>query len=73
MWCWKGIGIQIEEMTNEDVLRRADEKRSILSTIPLRTANWIRHVLGRNRRTARRHRRKLDGTPGVGGRRRRMR
>ena len=35
-------------MTNEEVLLRVNEQRSILHEIRKRKANWIGHILGRN-------------------------
>ena len=50
MWYWRSLE-QIkwtEEVTNEQVLDRIGEKRTLLNNILLRKANWICHILRRN-------------------------
>ena len=37
-----------EKVTNEQVLDRIGEKRTLLNNILLRKANWIGHILKRN-------------------------
>ena len=37
-----------EKVTNEHVLERIEEKRTILNNILRRRANWIGHILRRN-------------------------
>ena len=37
-----------EKVTNEQVLERIGEKRTLLSNILRRKANWIGHILRRN-------------------------
>ena len=37
-----------EKITNEQVLQRIGEKRTLLNNILLRKANWIGHILRRN-------------------------
>ena len=50
MWCWRKIK-EIkwsEKVTNEQVLDRIGEKRTLINNILLRKANWIGHILRRN-------------------------
>ena len=46
MWCWRRIEKikGSEKVTNEQVLERIGEKRTLLH----RKANWISHILIRN-------------------------
>ena len=37
-----------EKITNEEVLERIGEKRTLLNNILGRKANWVRHILRRN-------------------------
>ena len=37
-----------EKVTNEQVLERIGEKRTLVNNILLRKANWIDHILRRN-------------------------
>ena len=37
-----------EKVTNEQVLQRVGEKRTLLNNILRRKANWIGHILRRN-------------------------
>ena len=37
-----------EKVTNEHVLERIGEKRTLINNIPRRKANWIGHILRRN-------------------------
>ena len=50
MWCWKRIEKikWSEKVTNEQVLDRTGEKRTLLNNILRRKANWISHILRRN-------------------------
>jgi hypothetical protein len=50
MWCWRRMEKikWTEKITNEEVLSRVDEKRTILDTIFQRKKNWIGHILRRN-------------------------
>ena len=50
MWCWRRMEKikWSEEVTNELVLQRTGEKRTLLNNILRRNANWIDHVLRRN-------------------------
>lgn len=50
MWCWRQIeNIKWMDMvTNEEVLSRVGEKKSIIHTIRQRKANWVGHILRRN-------------------------
>ena len=47
MWCWRRIEKikRSEKVTNEDILERIREKRTLLNNILRRKANWIGHVL----------------------------
>jgi len=47
MWIWRRMEkvSWTEHMTNEEVLQRVDEKRSLITTIRERQKNWIGHVL----------------------------
>ena len=50
MWCWKRM-VKIkwsEKVTNEQILVRIGEKRTLLNNILCRKANWIGHILRRN-------------------------
>ena len=47
MWCWKGTK-KIkwpEKLTNEQVLARIGESRTLLNNILRRKANWFGHIL----------------------------
>lgn len=47
MWCYRRI-LKIswrDHTTNEEVLRRIKEKRSLIATISIRRAKWIGHIL----------------------------
>ena len=50
MWCWRRIEKikWTDRVTNEEVLRRVGEERTIIKTIRQRKANWLGHVLRRN-------------------------
>ena len=47
MWCWKRMEKikWSEKLTNEQVLDRIGEKRTLLNNILRRKANWIGHIL----------------------------
>ena len=47
MWCWRRMEKikWSEKVTNEQVLDRIGETRTLLSNILLRKANWICHIL----------------------------
>jgi len=50
MWCWRRMEKikWSERVTNEQVLDRIGEKRTLLKNILRRKANWIGHILRRN-------------------------
>ena len=50
MWCWTRMEKikWSEKVTNEQVLDRIGEKRTLLNKILRRKANWIGHILRRN-------------------------
>ena len=50
MWCWRRIEKikWSEKVTNEQVLDRIGEKRTLINNILRRKANWIGHILRRN-------------------------
>jgi hypothetical protein len=51
VWCWRRmekIG-WTDRMRNEEVLLRVKEERGMLHTVKRRKANWIGHILRRNR------------------------
>ena len=50
MWCWRKMEkiIWSDRITNEEVLRRVDEKRTIIKEVTKRKANWVGHILRRN-------------------------
>ena len=49
MWCWRTEKIKwSEKVTNEQVLERIGDKRTLLNNILRRKANWIGHSLRRN-------------------------
>ena len=50
MWLWRKIeGIKWQDhITNEEVLNKVGEKRSLINTITRRQKNWIGHVLTGN-------------------------
>jgi hypothetical protein len=50
MWCWRRME-KIkwpEKVTNEQVLERLGEKKTLLNNILCRKANWIGHILRKN-------------------------
>ena len=49
MWCWRRMEKirWTDRITNEEVLRRVEEKRNILETIRIRKANWMGHIMRR--------------------------
>jgi hypothetical protein len=51
MWCWRRTEkiIWADIVRNKEVLHRVKEERNILHTIKRRKANWIGHILRRNR------------------------
>ncbi len=50
MWLWRKIeGIKwLDHITNEEVLNKVNEKRSLINTLTRRQKNWIGHVLRGN-------------------------
>ena len=50
MWCWRKMEKikWSEKVTNEQVLDRIGENRTLLNNILRRKANWIGHFLRRN-------------------------
>ena len=50
MWCWRRMEkiSWTDHVTNENVLLRVKEQRSILNEIRRRKVNWIGHILRRN-------------------------
>ena len=50
MWCWRRMEKikWSEKVTNEQVIDRIGEKRTLLNNIPRRKANSIGHILRRN-------------------------
>ena len=50
IWCWRRMEKKkwSEKVTNEQVLERIGEKRTLLNNILRRKANWIGHILRRN-------------------------
>jgi hypothetical protein len=50
MGCWRTMERRkwSKKVTNEQVLERRAEKRTLLNNILHRKANWIGHILGRN-------------------------
>ena len=50
MWLWRNIeGIKWQDhITNEEVLNKVNEKRSLINTITRRQKKWIGHVLRGN-------------------------
>ena len=50
MWLWRKIKrIKWQDhLTNEEVLNKVGEKRSLINTITRRQKNWIEHVLRGN-------------------------
>ena len=50
MWCWRRMEKikWSEKVTNEQVLDRIGEKRTLLNNILRRKANWVSHILRRN-------------------------
>jgi hypothetical protein len=51
MWCWRRMEkiSWTDHVRNEDVLLRVKEQKNILHEINKRKANWIGHILLRNR------------------------
>jgi hypothetical protein len=51
MWCWRRMKkiSWIDHVRNEEVLVRANEQINILHEIRKRKANWLGHILRRNR------------------------
>jgi hypothetical protein len=51
MWCWRRVEkiSWADRVRNEEVLHRVKEERNILRTTKRRKANWIGHILRRNR------------------------
>ena len=47
MWCWRRTEKikRTDRITNEEVLRRMDEKRTILDAVMKRKANWLGHIM----------------------------
>ena len=50
MWCWRRMEKikRSEKVTNEQVLDRIGEKRTLLNNILRRKTNWIGHILRRD-------------------------
>ena len=50
MWSWRRMEKikWLEKVSNEQVLDRIGEKRTLLNNILRRKANWIGHILRRN-------------------------
>ena len=50
MWCWRRTEKikWSKKVTNEQVLDRIGEKRTLLNNILSRKTNWICHILRRN-------------------------
>ena len=71
MWCWsrmEKIG-WTDHVRNEEVLLRVKKQRNILHEISKRKANWIGHILRRNRLLQRVIEGKIKGGIEVTGRR----
>jgi len=51
MWCWKRMEkiSWTDHVRNEEVLLRVKDQRNILREIRKRKANWMGHILRRNR------------------------
>ena len=51
MWCWKRTEkiTWADHVRNKEVLLRVNEQRNILHEISKQKANWIGHILCRNR------------------------
>jgi hypothetical protein len=51
MWCWRRLEkiSWTDHVRNEEVLFRVKEERNIVHEISKRKANWIGHILSRNR------------------------
>ena len=51
MWCWRRMEkiSWIDHVSNEERLLQVNEQRNILHAIRKREANWIGHILRRNR------------------------
>ena len=50
MGCWRRMEMikWFQKVTNEKVLERIGEKKTLLDSIVRRKANWIGHILRRN-------------------------
>ena len=50
MWCWRRMEKikWTDRVSNEEVLRRVGEQRTLITTVLKRKANWIGHILRRN-------------------------
>ena len=75
MWCWRRMEKikWSEKVTNEQVLDRIGEKRTILNNIIRRKANFIGHILRRNCLLHDAIERQMTEVKGVRRRRRRRR
>jgi hypothetical protein len=50
MWCWRRMEkISRTDHVRNEVLLRVNEQRNILHEVSKRKANWIGHILRRNR------------------------
>ena len=49
MWCWRRMEkiSYMDRITNEEVLRRVQENRNLISNVLKRKASWIGHILRR--------------------------
>ena len=58
MWCWRTMEkiSWTDHVRNEDVLLRVNEQKNILHEIRRRKANWIGHILRRNKLSKERER-----------------
>ena len=47
MWIWRRMEkiSWTKHVTNEEVLKSVEEKRSLVDTVKTRQKNWIRHLL----------------------------
>jgi hypothetical protein len=72
MWCWRRMEkiSWTDHVRSEDVFLRVKEHRNILHEIRKRKANWIGHILHRNRLLQRVTEEKIQGGIEVTGRRR---
>jgi hypothetical protein len=71
MWCWRRMEkiSWTDHVINEEVLLTVKEQRNILHEISKREANWIGHILRRNRLLQRVIEGKMKGGIEVTGRR----